>query len=92
MTAVALEIQDLNKTFHAADSATHVLDRINLTLEKEEFVSIIGPSGCGKSTLLKIIAGLDVDYEGKAELNGVPIQGPSKKRVLFFKNIDYSHG
>ncbi|MCR8659468.1 ABC transporter ATP-binding protein [Paenibacillus endoradicis] len=85
MTSVALEIQGLNKTFHAAESATHVLDGINLTLKKEEFVSIIGPSGCGKSTLLKIIAGLDVDYEGKAELNGVPIQGPSKKKGFIFQ-------
>lgn len=35
-----------------------VLDRLNLTVQPGEFVSLIGPSGCGKSTLLRLIAGL----------------------------------
>ena len=40
-----------------------------LTKQQGEFITVIGPSGCGKSTLLKIIAGLDVEYNGKVELN-----------------------
>jgi len=35
-----------------------VLDRLNLTVQPGEFVSLLGPSGCGKSTLLRLIAGL----------------------------------
>ncbi|BBI36318.1 ABC transporter ATP-binding protein [Cohnella abietis] len=85
MTAAALEIRQLNKTFRSADTVTHVLDQIHLTLVKEEFVSIIGPSGCGKSTLLKIAAGLDVDYEGTVELDGVKITGPSKDKGFIFQ-------
>lgn len=37
---------------------THVLDRVNLTVEPSSFVAVVGPSGCGKSTLLKVVAGL----------------------------------
>jgi len=84
-TNAALEIRELNKTFRSAGAATHALDRIDFTLGKEEFVSIIGPSGCGKSTLLKIIAGLDTDYEGKVRLEGTDIKGPSKEKGFIFQ-------
>ncbi|MFF2092355.1 ABC transporter ATP-binding protein [Paenibacillus sp. NPDC058174] len=85
MTATALEISHLNKTFRTADTSTHVLDDIHLSLKKQEFVSIIGPSGCGKSTLLKIAAGLDIDYEGRVQLNGSDVRGPSKEKGFIFQ-------
>lgn len=55
--------------------AIQVLDRIQLTINKGEFVSIIGPSGCGKSTLLEIIAGLTMPDGGKVRLDGHDITG-----------------
>ncbi|MFC5403480.1 ABC transporter ATP-binding protein [Cohnella soli] len=85
MTTAALEIQHLNKTFRSSDKATHVLDEIQFTLAKEEFVSIIGPSGCGKSTLLKIVAGLDAEYEGTVRLDGEVVRGPGKEKGFIFQ-------
>ncbi len=49
-----------------------VLDSVNLTLTRGEFVSLIGPSGCGKSTLLKLVAGLEPLTSGQILVNGVP--------------------
>lgn len=45
-----------------------ILKDINISIQNEEFISIIGPSGCGKSTLLNIISKLDVEYEGNISI------------------------
>ena len=42
----------------------HALSKIDFSISKGEFVTIVGPSGCGKSTLLRIIAGLVTPSEG----------------------------
>lgn len=45
------------------------LDRVDFTVPRAEFVSILGPSGCGKSTLLRIVAGLlDADEGGSVKI------------------------
>jgi ABC-type polar amino acid transport system ATPase subunit len=48
----------------------NILDGVNLTVRKNEIVSIIGPSGAGKSTLLRIIAGLDEPSGGRMQVYG----------------------
>lgn len=41
-----------------------IISRINLTIDKGEFVVLLGPSGSGKSTLLRLIAGLETETSG----------------------------
>jgi len=48
-----------------------VLQQIDLTIAKGEFVSLIGPSGCGKSTLLKLISGLTNATSGNILVDGM---------------------
>lgn len=85
MTKSVLDIQGLTKTFSVNGSTVTALQDISLTVRRGEFVSIIGSSGCGKSTLLRIIAGLETDYEGSAEFEGTPIQGPGLERGVVFQ-------
>jgi len=47
-----------------------VLDDINLSVRKGEFVTFLGPSGCGKTTLLRILAGFQKAKEGTLSLSG----------------------
>ena len=49
-----LIIKNLKKCFHFDKGMTIALDGIDLSVYKDEFISIVGPSGCGKSTILSI--------------------------------------
>jgi len=63
MSNIILEARPINKYFH--DPVTvKVLDDINFSISKKEFVSVVGKSGCGKSTLLYILSTMDTDFEG----------------------------
>ena len=62
------------------------LDKINLDIEKNTFVSLIGPSGCGKSTLLNLLAGLDDFTSGEIFIDGKPLVGPGPDRGVIFQN------
>ncbi|MCY3573219.1 MAG: ABC transporter ATP-binding protein [Chloroflexi bacterium] len=50
------------------------LRRLSLELTAGEILCLLGPSGCGKTTLLRIIAGLERDYSGEIQLDGVDIR------------------
>lgn len=81
-----LEINGLVKTYPTPKGDYIVLDGLNLTVHKEEFVSIIGHSGCGKTTLLSMIAGLNPISGGEILLNGEPIMGPGPDRGVIFQS------
>ncbi|WP_285768380.1 ABC transporter ATP-binding protein [Peribacillus sp. SI8-4] len=81
----ALEIKHVSKTFKNDQESILVLKDLHLTVNDGEFVSIIGPSGCGKSTLLKLIAGLDLEFDGKIIVGNHQVSGPSKDRGFIFQ-------
>ena len=56
-----------------------VIEKVNLTLEKGEIVSLLGASGCGKTTLFNAVAGLYKVDEGKIYLDGEDITGKTGK-------------
>ncbi len=60
-----------------------VLDDVNLSVRKGEFVTILGPSGCGKTTLLRLIAGFQTTSKGVITIGGKDItQTPPHKRPV----------
>ena len=60
------------------------LRTITLSVEHNEFVSIIGPSGCGKSTFLRLVADLLQPSRGQIQINGEPAQVARQKREIGF--------
>ncbi|MBD3107315.1 ABC transporter ATP-binding protein [Bacillus sp. AGMB 02131] len=79
-------LQQINKDFQNGKNQTlHVLDNINLMIDKGEFISILGPSGCGKSTILNLIAGLETASSGELLVEGKAIKGPGQDRIVVFQ-------
>ena len=64
-----LEVAIKKKSYQRASGGKlYVLGEFALVLGNGEVGALVGPSGCGKTTLLRIIAGLDLDYEGTVQL------------------------
>jgi multiple sugar transport system ATP-binding protein len=60
-----------------------VLRRINLTVNKGEFMVLVGASGCGKSTLLRLIAGLETITAGNVIIGETLVNElPPKERDI----------
>lgn len=64
---VFLELKNIKKSF---TEGKEVLEGINLSVKKGEFITLLGASGCGKTTTLRIIAGLETPDEGRVFLDG----------------------
>ncbi|PTY07215.1 spermidine/putrescine ABC transporter ATP-binding protein [Opitutaceae bacterium EW11] len=55
-----IEIRDVTKRFGSFTA----VDRVTLTVEPGEFLTLLGPSGCGKTTLLRMLSGFETPTEG----------------------------
>ena len=64
-----LELENIQKSYLVGKMPVYALRGISLTIEKNEFLTIMGPSGSGKSTLLHLIGALDRPIEGNIWFN-----------------------
>src|SRR5258708_16220978 len=55
-----IQVRGLDKTYRRGGEEIHVLQGLNLDVEKGDFVAFMGPSASGKTTLLNFLDGLDV--------------------------------
>jgi NitT/TauT family transport system ATP-binding protein len=81
---LVIEVRAVSKRFVSRSRTTDVLDRIDLTVNDGEFVSIIGPSGCGKSTLLRVVAGLLEPDDGSVTIDGRTSSSARNEKLIAF--------
>lgn len=81
----ALIIKSLTKTNSTYADKINVLDDINLTVAKGEFVAILGASNSGKTTLLNILTGLENATGGAAYIDGRDVTKMSKDEIAVFR-------
>lgn len=85
MDQKVLEAINVTKYFH--DPVTvQVLNNINFSVNRGEFISVIGKSGCGKSTLLYILSTMDTDYEGKILIDGQSMKNKKEAELARVRN------
>jgi ABC-type nitrate/sulfonate/bicarbonate transport system ATPase subunit len=83
-----LSIERVSRVFPGVHGGppTQALVPTSLTVEDNDFITILGPSGCGKSTLLRIVAGLDRPTEGQVLLDGTRVTSPGADRGMVFQS------
>lgn len=81
-----ISVRGLDKKYQRGSEEIHVLQGLNLDVEKGEFVAFMGPSGSGKTTLLNLVGGLDVPTAGKIVVAGDEITHMSARKLTAWRS------
>ena len=70
-----------------------ILERVNVSIDEGEFISIVGASGCGKSTFLRMLLAEETPVRGAISIeDGEPAKEPNPERgVVFQKYSVFPH-
>jgi putative ABC transport system ATP-binding protein len=80
-----VEIKDLTKGYYRNSRRIPVLEGVDLTVDKGQFLALMGPSGSGKTTLLNVMAGLDSPDAGTVTVDGEEITRMSPKQLATWR-------
>lgn len=80
-----IEAKELSKIYGVGENRVVALDKVNLEIAINDFISIMGPSGSGKSTMLHLLSGLDRPTSGSLTYDGRDIYGFSDKELSAFR-------
>jgi len=72
-TSPVLALRGIGRTYHSGEVEVAALADVDLTIEANEYVSVVGPSGSGKSTLLNVLGLLDRPTAGSYHFEGVEV-------------------
>ena len=81
-----LELDHVSLSYGTATERHEVLSDCCLSVEANEFVSVIGFSGAGKSTLISLLAGLILPDSGEVRVHGKVLRSPGPDRGIMFQN------
>jgi putative spermidine/putrescine transport system ATP-binding protein len=71
MGAAAIDhVVEFDRVAKTYDGRSRVIDDLNLSIRRGEFLSLLGPSGSGKTTTLMMLAGFETPTTGEIRLNG----------------------
>lgn len=70
-----------------------VLERLNISVNAGEFITMVGTSGCGKSTFLKMLLGMEVPSSGELLLDGktIPAEPDQSRGIVFQQYSVFPH-
>ena len=75
-----VEFEGVSKSF---DGRTLVVENLDLSVKKGEFLTMLGPSGSGKTTCLMMLAGFETPTSGAIRIEGRSVHElPPRKRGI----------
>jgi len=81
-----IEMTAIRKVYSTGRMEVEALKGVNLTIGRNEYVSIVGPSGSGKSTLMNLIGCLDTPSTGTYLLSGENVAGLDRNQLAEVRN------
>ena len=81
-----ISIEKVSKSYRRDKLQIPVLEGIDLSIAKGEFLALMGPSGSGKTTLLNLIAGIDRPSSGKVVVEGRDISSLSEANLTRWRS------
>src|SRR5215831_6984123 len=81
-----ISLAGVSKSYGQGHKAVQAVDRVDLDIRRNEFISFLGPSGCGKSTLMLMIAGLIEPTSGAICIQGRKVVGPQRSTGIVFQD------
>ena len=81
-----IQLQGITKIYRTTEVETVALEKVNLEVNRGEFISVMGPSGCGKSTLLNLMGLLDSPNEGKVFIDNTETTQMKDGQMAEFRN------
>ncbi|MCV7377393.1 ABC transporter ATP-binding protein [Mycobacterium alsense] len=83
---MTIELRDVVREYRVGGQTVRALDRVSLSLDGGQFLSVVGPSGAGKSTLLHLLGALDSPDSGSIEFDGEEIGRLSDEQQSRFRH------
>ncbi|MEG0628718.1 MAG: ABC transporter ATP-binding protein [Enterococcus sp.] len=86
-----IDVQHLSKSYGTRNNKVTVLNDLNFSVEKGEFVGIMGPSGAGKTTLMNILSTILLPTMGSVKIDDADITQMRENRLTDFrrKNLGF---
>jgi len=79
-------LKGIKRHYQVGDEKVKALDGVDLTINYNEYISIMGPSGSGKSTLMNMIGCLDTPTEGVYEFEGELVHAMDDNQLASIRN------
>ena len=78
-------LKDVSKHYFLGEEIIKAVDKINITINKGDFIAIIGPSGSGKSTMMNLIGALDIVTNGSIFIDNFNIEKLSGSELALLR-------
>jgi len=80
-----IELRHVSKGFGENWEREQIIEDLSFEITPGDLTALLGPSGCGKSTIVSMVAGYERPDTGEILLNGKPVTGPGKDRMVVFQ-------
>ena len=83
--AIFIRTVNLCRYYRPGPHEVRAVDKVNLSINRGEFVSIVGASGSGKSTVLNLMAGLDTPTSGSVMIEDVTLESLNRRKLAEYR-------